>query len=90
MKTYEDVDVWIHILLTSALVGGQWPASRPCRFIPGERTPGIHWIGYLADPKTGLDDKEKSKFFIIPRLEFQSVGRPARSQLLSTKHLKQY
>jgi hypothetical protein len=26
--------------LTSALVEGQWSASRPCRFTPGERAPG--------------------------------------------------
>jgi hypothetical protein len=26
----------IHILLTSALAGGEWSASRPVRFTPGE------------------------------------------------------
>jgi hypothetical protein len=31
--------------MTSALDGGEWSASRPGRFIPGERSPGIHWIG---------------------------------------------
>jgi hypothetical protein len=34
MKAY----VEIHIFLTSALVGGEWSASRPDRF-----TPGTHW-----------------------------------------------
>jgi hypothetical protein len=27
MKVYSGVDVWIHIFLTSALVGGEWSAS---------------------------------------------------------------
>jgi hypothetical protein len=28
MKTYGGVDVQIHVFLTSALVGGEWSASR--------------------------------------------------------------
>jgi hypothetical protein len=35
MKTYGGVDVKIHIFLTSALVGGEWSASRFGRFNPG-------------------------------------------------------
>jgi hypothetical protein len=30
------VGVQIHVFLTSALVGGEWSASRPCRFTPGK------------------------------------------------------
>jgi hypothetical protein len=33
------VDVYIHIFLASALVGGVWSASRPDPFTPGERAP---------------------------------------------------
>jgi hypothetical protein len=44
MKEYGGVDVWILIFLTSALAAGEWSASRPGRFTPGERDPGIHWI----------------------------------------------
>jgi hypothetical protein len=44
IKTYGEVDVWIHVFLTSAVVGGELPASRLGRFRPGERTPGKHWI----------------------------------------------
>jgi hypothetical protein len=36
MKTYVGVDVEAHILLTSALAGGEWSTSRPGRFTPGE------------------------------------------------------
>jgi hypothetical protein len=39
MKAYGRVDVEIHIFLTSALAGGEWSASRPGRFTPGERVP---------------------------------------------------
>jgi hypothetical protein len=39
MKTYGVADAWIHIFLTSALVGGAWSASHHGRFMPGERAP---------------------------------------------------
>jgi hypothetical protein len=52
MKTYGGVDLWMHVFLTSALVGGEWLASRSDRFTPGERVPDTHWIrGWVApDP----------------------------------------
>jgi hypothetical protein len=53
MKAYGGVDVQIHIFLTSALVGGEWSASRPGNFTPGERVPGTHWIGGWVDPRAG-------------------------------------
>jgi hypothetical protein len=59
MKAYEGVEVYIHIFLTWALVGGEWSASRPCRFTPRERFPGAHWIGGWVGPKNCLDDMEK-------------------------------
>jgi hypothetical protein len=34
MKAYGGVDVYIYILLTSALAGDEWSAAHPCRFIP--------------------------------------------------------
>jgi hypothetical protein len=40
MEAYGGVDVEIHIFLTSELVGGEWSASRPGPFTPGERTSG--------------------------------------------------
>jgi hypothetical protein len=54
MKAYGGVDVYIHIFLTSALAGGEWSASRLCRF-----TPGTHWIGGWVGPRAGPDDVEK-------------------------------
>jgi hypothetical protein len=43
MKTYGGVAV--PQFLTSALDGGEYSASRPCRFTPMEKAPDIHWIG---------------------------------------------
>jgi hypothetical protein len=36
MKAYVGVNVYTHIFLTSALVGGERSASRPVRFAPGK------------------------------------------------------
>jgi hypothetical protein len=59
MKTYGGVDVQIHVFLTSALVRGEWSASRHGRITPGKRAPGTHWIGDWVGPRAGLDDTEK-------------------------------
>jgi hypothetical protein len=83
MKAYGGVDVYTHVFLTSALAGGEWSISRPCRFIPGESAPGTHWIGCWVDPRAGLDDLEKRKFLTTPPgLELRPLRRPARSQSL--------
>jgi hypothetical protein len=77
MKTYGGMDVQIHILLTSALAGGEWSASHHGCFTLGERAPGTHWIGGWMDPRASLDDAEKRKFFTLPGLELQPLDRPA-------------
>jgi hypothetical protein len=69
MKAYGGIDN-----LTSALVGGEWSASRP-----GERAPGTHWIGCWVDPRAGLDNVEKRKILTLPKLELLPLNRPARS-----------
>jgi hypothetical protein len=79
MKAYGGVDVYIHIL-TSALAGGEWSASRPGRFTSGERDPTNHCIRGGVNPRAGLDDVEKRKFLTLPGLELWPLGRPARSQ----------
>jgi hypothetical protein len=79
MKAYGGVVVYIHVFLISALVGGEWSASRPTRFTSEERDPGTHWIGGWVGPRTGLDDVEKGKFLTLPGLELRPLGRPARS-----------
>jgi hypothetical protein len=69
MKAYGGVDVKVHIFLTLAVVGDEWPVSRHCCFTPGERTPGTHWIGSWMDLRAGLDDLEKRKFLTLPGFE---------------------
>jgi hypothetical protein len=64
------------------LVGGEWSASRPGRFTPGEIVPGTLWIGSWVGPRAGLDDVEKRKSLTLPRLELRPLGRPARSRSL--------
>jgi hypothetical protein len=79
MKAYGGVDVYIHILLTSALDGGEWSVSRSGRFTPGEKAPATHWIGGWVDPRADLDDVEKRKFLTLPGLELRSLGLLARN-----------
>jgi hypothetical protein len=63
--------------LTSALVGGEWSASRLTRFAPC-----THWIGDWVSPRDGLDDVEKRKFLTLPGFELQTLRCPGRSQSL--------
>jgi hypothetical protein len=76
------MDVWIHVFLTLALVGGEWSASRPGRFTPGERAPGTRWIAGWQGPRAGLDDMKKRNCFAMLGLELCPFGRPPRSQSL--------
>jgi hypothetical protein len=62
MKAYGGVDIYNHIFLTSVLVGGEWSASHPGRFTPGERAPDAHWTGCWVGPRAGLDDVERENF----------------------------
>jgi hypothetical protein len=82
LKTYGGVDMQIHVFFTSALIGGEWSASRPGRFIPRERAPGTHWTGRWVGPRTGLDEAEKRQFLNLPGLELRPLRRPAHSQSL--------
>jgi hypothetical protein len=69
MKTFEGVDVQIHVLLTSALPGREWAASRAGRFTYVENVPSTHWIPGCVDTGAGVDDVERRKFLILSELE---------------------
>jgi hypothetical protein len=58
--------------LTWALAGGEWSNASPGRFTPEERAPGSNWIGWV-DPRAGLDDVEKRKFFTLLGLELRAL-----------------
>jgi hypothetical protein len=55
-----EVDVYIHVFLTSALDGGEWSASPP--LYPRGKSHRYPLDRWLCDPRTGLDDMEKGKF----------------------------
>jgi hypothetical protein len=58
MKAYGGVDINIHIFLTSGLPGGEWSASRPGCFTPGEITQyPLH--RKLVDLRAGLEEREE-------------------------------
>jgi hypothetical protein len=40
----------------------------PVALLPGKEPPVSHWIGGWVGSKAGLDDVERRKFFILPRL----------------------
>jgi hypothetical protein len=90
LKTYGRVDVLIHVFLTSALAGGEWPASRPCHFPPpgGEKFPGTNWIGGKVDPRVSLDCTKKYKFLTLPGLELRPLCRLGRSHSLCWLHYR--
>jgi len=48
---------------TSAVAGCNWLASRPGRFIPGERAPSTHWIGGLMGARADLVSVARRKKF---------------------------
>jgi hypothetical protein len=72
--------------LTSALVGVEWSASRPCRFTPGKEPPDTHSIRGSVGPRAGLHNLEKTKFLTLPGLKLRPLSRPARSQSLYRLH----
>jgi hypothetical protein len=62
------------------LVGGEWLASSPRRFTPGETAHGTDWIGGSVGPGVGLDDVEWRNILPLSVLELRHLGCPARSQ----------
>jgi hypothetical protein len=72
--------------LTSALDGGEWSASRPCRALPrGKDTPPTrtHCKEGWVDPRAGLDTEAIGKILSpLPGIEPRSLGSPAHSQTL--------
>jgi hypothetical protein len=60
MKTYGGVAVYPP-LITFAVDGDEWSASRPCRYTPGDIAPGTHFIGGWVCPRVGQEAVVKSK-----------------------------
>jgi hypothetical protein len=50
-------------IMTWSLVGGEWSASRPGRFIPWERAPVTHWIlGWVCPSAVSMSWRGKKYF----------------------------
>jgi hypothetical protein len=69
MKTYGGSGGIAPIILTSAVDGEEWSASRPGRFTFGETAPSTHWIEGRVGPRAGLDAMEKRKILTLPGIE---------------------
>jgi hypothetical protein len=65
---YGGVDGQIHVFFTSALVGGEWSASRPYHFTPEERGPDTHWVGGWVGART------RSRFLNAPLTKANPVA----------------
>jgi hypothetical protein len=89
-ETFGYTLAWFHVLLTSALDGGEWWASRTGRFTPRERAAGIHWIGGWVGSRAGMDTMTKrKKSHHCPRREL-NPSRPARSLVTILTELPQF
>jgi len=66
------MEILLHVL-TTALDGGEWKASRPSRFTTGERARGTSWIGGWVGPRAGLDAvTNRKKSVSLPGIGSQS------------------
>jgi hypothetical protein len=68
LKTYAGVKVYLHAFLSSALDGGELSVWRIDRFTPGERTPGVNWIGGLVDPDTVWMLSKRNEYLAEPEI----------------------
>jgi hypothetical protein len=61
--------------LTSTLDAGEWSASRPDCFAPGETALIIHWIADWVGPSIDLDAMEMNKAY-TDRYRTRAVPHP--------------
>jgi hypothetical protein len=80
MQAYGGVNVWIHIFVTSALVGGEWSASRTYRFSLREEPPHSHCTGGWVDLRAGLDEVEKRQYLNL-QVRSQSLNQLSWEQV---------
>lgn len=65
MKTYGAVNVYIHVLLISILVGGKWAASSSGHFTAPEKRSRYALGRWLIEPRADLYDEEKRTFLTV-------------------------
>jgi hypothetical protein len=78
------------IIFSTSALDGRWSASRPGRFITGERVHCTHWIEYWMGPSFGLKSVEKSTISFyresIVDLPFFTILTELTRLLLSPLH----
>ena len=88
MKTYGNVQLWLHPFFILALDGGEWPASCLRNFMPTKRASGTRWNG----PQASLYawDKRKSLApawnLTIMTLVIQHASQSLPTILINTKY----
>jgi hypothetical protein len=83
MKTYGEVDVYIHVYLTLALDEEEWSVSRIGCFTRGEIAPGAYWIGGSVGPSNGLDS-------VVLRKICCTCWQSYNASILKNKKIKLY
>jgi hypothetical protein len=73
------VEVLLHIFITSVLDGGQWSASCPSHFTPGEGASNTHLIGSWIGPRASVYMVVKRK--ITAPYSESNPGCPAHSSV---------
>jgi hypothetical protein len=68
IKTYWEVEVYLHAFLTSALDGGEWSTSSPVRYTRSTHCLTGCWVDALR--------KEK-KFLPLPRIKPREGSKPS-------------
>jgi hypothetical protein len=66
MKTYGALEEWLHAFITSALDGGQWPASRHRRFNPRCKKPKYPWPAGWVGSRGSLGAVVNKKIISLP------------------------
>jgi hypothetical protein len=77
VKAYGTAEVWLCILLISALDGVERLASCPGSFIHWERAHGTHWLGDWVAPRTGLDTGENKEMLPLPGIRPCFLSHPS-------------
>jgi hypothetical protein len=60
-------------ILNLTVDGGEWSASRPDHFTPGETAPGIHWIGGCVALRARSGHCDEKNPFIAPATSRTSI-----------------
>jgi hypothetical protein len=68
MKRHGEMEVQLHAFLTLAPDEGEWPASRPCRFLPGIKAPWYPFVKKLGGPqsRSGCGGKKRIIYITGP------------------------